>query len=114
MKRKKKTNYLDLIPVMKDNVTLQTNEEGQYYVEVANNGIMDRLAQKLLKKPKVTKVSLEEFGEFIWCRMDGKNSVYDIAMQVRDHFGDKAEPLYERICVYFQTMVNNEFITMKK
>ena len=34
----------------------------------------------------------------------------DLALLVKEHFGDKAEPLYPRIVKYFQIMESYEFV----
>ena len=33
-----------------------------------------------------------------------------LADDMRDHFGDEAEPLYDRLVQYMQTLRNNRFI----
>lgn len=36
--------------------------------------------------------------------------VQELALLVKEHFGDKAEPLYPRIVKYFQIMESYEFV----
>lgn len=109
----KSENYLDLIPLRIEKFKWNQDEAGNVTVFVENTGLFNRLAQKLLKKPKVSQVHLEEFGSFIWPLIDGKLSVYDIAQLVQKEFGQKAEPLYERLSVYMQTLENYGFIQLK-
>lgn len=106
-------NYLDLIPLRAGKFKWHQDEMGKVTVFVENKGLFNRLAQKLLKKPKVSQVHLEEFGSFIWPLIDGKLSVYDIAQLVQKEFGQKADPLYERLTVYMRTLENYGFIQLK-
>ena len=43
-------------------------------------------------------------------QIDGKRSVGDIALLVKDKFGKEAEPLYDRLVKYMQILHNNGFI----
>jgi len=53
---------------------------------------------------------MEEFGSFIWKRIDGKKTVSDLADELKKEFGDKAEPLYERIAKYIGILKSYNFI----
>lgn len=109
----KSENYLDLIPLRIEKFKWQQDEKGNVTIFVENTGLFNRLAQKLLKKPKVSQVHLEELGSFIWILIDGKLTVYDIAGLVKKEFGQKAEPLYERLVPYMRSLENCGFIQMK-
>lgn len=112
-KHKKSENYLDLIPLCDEKYRWQQDENGNVTVFVENTGLFNRAAQKLLKKPKVSQVHLEEIGSFIWPLIDGKRSVYDIAQLVKTEFGQKAEPLFERLVPYMRSLENCGFIQFK-
>ena len=112
--KKYKGNYLDLIPTIKENLKWQTDENGSIIIICEHKGITNKIATKVFGMPKETKVHLEEFGNFIWKLIDGKNSVYDIAHKVKEEYGEKAEPLYERICKYFGMLEDNGFVEMKE
>lgn len=107
---KKERNYLDLVPERSAKYAWKQDEQGYVTIFVENTGVFNRLAQKLLKKPAVSQVHLEEFGSFIWTLIDGKRSVYEIAGLVKNEFGEKAEPLYERLSVYMRTLENYDFL----
>lgn len=109
---KRTGNYLDLIPVPKDGLKWErTTEDITIFIE--NKGIMNRIAQKLFHKPKVSQIHLDEMGTFIFPLMDGTRSIYDIAQLVKEEFGPKAEPLYNRIVQYMHTLEGYEFVIMK-
>ena len=72
--------------------------------------MFNTIAQKVFGKPRFSKVHLDEMGTFIWPEIDGTKTVQDLALLVKEHFGDKAEPLYPRIVKYFQIMESYEFV----
>ena len=112
-KSKKKTaeiNYLDLIPKKSDLLRWHTDLKGRVILEVENTGIMNRIAQNLFNKPRFTKVHLDANGSFVWPLIDGKRTVADIALLVKEEFGEAAEPLYPRIIKYFQIVESYHFI----
>ncbi len=111
-KQKKAANYLDLIPVFHEAYRWDQNEEGMVTIYIENKGLMNRLAQRLLHKPEISQVHLDEMGSFIIPLIDGEKSVNDIALLVKEHFGDKAEPLYNRLVTYMHTLESCRFVEM--
>ena len=110
MSKKKNENYLDYVPVCAPGHSWDCNEKKLVVIHVENKGFYNRLAQKLFKRPKVSHITLDEFGSFVWKEMDGKRTIYEIGLLVKGQFGDKAEPLYERLAQYFQTLYRNHLI----
>jgi len=107
-------NYLDFVPVHNETIEYKTNEEGNVTLFVENKGIFNTIAQKLFKKPRMSQIHLDEMGNFIWPLIDGTRSVYDISELVKAQFGEKAEPLYNRLVQYFKTLESYGFVTFKK
>lgn len=112
--KSKKDNLLDRIPEFTKNVRLTETENGLSQLNISHNGWADKIAQKIFKKPAVTHISLDKFGSFVCSLIDGKKSIYDIGIHVKEEFGEEAEPLYERLAVYFRTLQNNEFVKLVK
>lgn len=112
-KQNHKKNYLDFIPVYNEQFPWKQDEKGNIIIFVENKGLFNRIAQKVFGKPKVSQVHLEEMGNFIWPLIDGKTSVFEIAEQVGKEFGEKANPLYERLAAYMRTLESYGFIIMK-
>lgn len=118
MKKKKKQedsrNYLDLKPVRASSMKWYTDRKERVVLEVENTGFMNRIAQKVFDRPQYTKVHLDEMGTFVWPLIDGEKTVNDIALLVKERFGEKAEPLYPRIVKYFQIVESYHFISFKE
>lgn len=106
-------NFLEKIPSHKEGLGFSTDDDGNVTLEMENTGIVNRIAQKILRKPKISYIHLEEFGSFIWPLIDGKKSILEIGKDVENHFGEKAHPLYERLATYFQTLETYGFVDLK-
>lgn len=109
MRKKQSENYLDKKPLRNEALTWSA-EDGQVTLEIENKGVWNTLAQKLLKKPRISYVHLDEMGSFVWPLLDGKTTVLEIGAAVEERFGDKAKPLYERLVRYFQILESYHFI----
>lgn len=107
---KNKPNYLEKIPVKKESINWTTDENGAVTLEIVNKGVFNRIFQVLLKKPKISYIHLEEAGSFIWPLIDGKKDITEIGILMKEYFGDKTEPLYERLAQYFQMLDNCDLI----
>ncbi len=112
-KKKLDENFLDKIPAHKEGLKWSIDENGMVTLEMENKGVVNRIAQFILRKPKVSYIHLEEFGSFIWPVIDGKKTIFEIGKEVEEHFGEKANPLYERISTYFTMLERYEFVTLK-
>lgn len=116
--RKKKTlkierNYLEGKPKHIGSIRWSADESGNVTLEIDNKGLMNRIAQKLFKKPKISYVHLDEMGSFVWPLIDGETDILRIGELVKEHFGDKAEPLYERLAKYFKILESYRFISFE-
>lgn len=111
---KTKENYLKKTPCHRSEIKWLQDEKGIVTLEMQNRGIANFLAQKILKKPKVSYIHLEQFGSFVWNQIDGKRDIIEIGELVKEQFGENAEPLYERLAQYIKTLESNGFICFTK
>ena len=108
--KKNNENYLEKKPFRKATIGWSVNENNIVTLEIENKGVFNRIAQKLLKKPKISYIHLDEMGSFIWPILDGEKDITEIGKSVSEHFGEKAEPLYERLAKYFRILDSYGFI----
>lgn len=116
MKKKKNViseNYLEQIPMRPEEISWSTDEKGIVTLDIENTGVMNRIAQKLFHKPKVTHVHLDETGSFVWPLLDGEKNIIELGEIVKEHFGEKAEPLYPRLAKFFQILDSYHFLKWK-
>ena len=116
MKKKKNViseNYLEQIPMRPETISWSTDEKGIVTLDIENTGVMNRIAQKLFRKPKVTHVHLDETGSFVWPLLDGEKNIMERGEIGKGRFGEKAEPLYPRLAKYFQILDSYHFLKWK-
>jgi len=107
--------YKVYVPVVTEKIYSQSvDEKGIVTLAVENKGIMNFIAQKLLKKPRVSYIHLDEVGSFIWQTIDGNADIENIAERVSEHFKEKVNPLYERLLKFFEIVESYDFIRWKK
>lgn len=107
-------NYLEKIPVRPASIGWEIDEKGIVTLSIENKGWANFLAQKLFKRPKISYVHLDEMGSFIWPIIDGEKNIIELGEVVKEHFGDAANPLYERLARYFQILESYRFVEWKQ
>ena len=112
-KLKKGENYLERIPVRKEDLEWTKDEKDLVTLNIRNKGLFNLIAQKLFKKPKVSYIHLEENGSFIWQCLDGKKNLVEIGKEVEERFGEASHPLYERLAKYIHMLDDYGFIEFK-
>lgn len=116
MKNKKtkesSANYLELIPVHNNKYDYVMDEQGRVTILKENTGLMNLVFQKLMGKPRVSQIHLDEMGNFVWPLIDGKRDLMAISELVKEEFGPKAEPLYERLAKYMKILESYGFIEL--
>ncbi len=112
--KQKQENYLERIPVKNEKLDWKADENGIVTLSKENKGAFNRLAQLLLKKPKISYIHLDELGSCVWPLIDGERDIISLGVYVKEKFGDKAEPLYERLAKYFKVLESYGFITFRK
>ena len=108
---KNKENFLEKKPQRNPDINWK-EKDGQITLEIENKGLFNRLAQELLKKPKISYIHLDEMGSFIWPLIDGEADIIALGERVKEHFGDKAEPLYERLSKYIKILESYGFVKL--
>ncbi|MBE6767257.1 MAG: PqqD family protein [Ruminococcaceae bacterium] len=107
-------NYLDRVPARPDRILWSDDEKGIVTLEIENKGVANRIAQFLLRKPKVSYIHLDENGSFVWKQIDGQKSIADMGPAVEERFGEASHPLYERLAKFFEILDSYGFVEWKK
>lgn len=108
--KKDSRNYLDMTPVRIHQHEI--NEEGLVNVLVPRftNKLMVKYVLSKWKKP-LMKANLDEFGSAAWVLIDGTNKVGYISEKLLEKFGEKIEPVNDRVTLYLTNLYRNGFIT---
>jgi len=56
------------------------------------------------------RLRLDALGSFVWDRLDGKRSVGEIAGEVRERFGESAEPVESRLGEFIRGLRREELV----
>ena len=110
MAKKTGQNFLDFVPAHMPGIDWTADGSGKVTIHVPHTGFYDRIAQRFFRRPPVTHIDLDGEGSFVWRQIDGKRTVGRIAELVREEFGEKAEPLYDRLVHYMRILYGNRLI----
>lgn len=109
----KNANYLEVTPVR----VLKEEVDESNLVTVLIPKVTNRFAKKyfepMLKSPLI-KLKLDEIGSASWLAIDGKKKVAEIAAELVQKFGDKIDPVEERLTKYLTTLYEQRFITFQE
>lgn len=116
MKKRKvessEVNLLELIP--EQNILSEKTEEG-FYVLLKPKYKHPWFVKHILPRLKnpYFKIKLDDIGSFIWELCDGRKTVKEISVKMKEKFGDRVDPLYERLGTFFKNLEKNKFIMFK-
>lgn len=105
-------NLLDLVPVQI--VDWERKQDGT--VCLIKPKVRSPFLKRIIKrfgKSTHFKIHLDDFGSFVWEQCDGNQRVEQIGESLRNEFGNKVEPVYERLCAFVKIMAYQKFITYK-
>ena len=103
-------NYLDMTPVAIHQHEI--NEDGFVNVLVPRftNKLMVKYVLSKWKKPYM-KANLDEFGSAVWLMIDSKNKVGNISEKLLEQFGERIQPVNDRLTFFLTHLYRNGFIT---
>ncbi len=114
MNKNKKANFLEFVPIINEANTYSCDAKNRVTVHMVHRGFYAFIAQKIFGRPRISNISLDRYGSFLWMKMDGKRNVGDLAECMLKQFGEDAQPLYERLVHYLKILRNNHFIRLEK
>lgn len=109
----KGANYLELTPLRLHKE--EVSEENLVTVLIPK--FQNRFAVRFIVpklKSDMFKLKLDELGSAVWLSLDGKNTVDQIAKQLLIKFGDKIEPVNERITKFLTGLYEQRLITFQE
>jgi len=106
-------NYLELTPVRNYDHVIE--DSGLISVLVPKFDIkwLDKIMSNIIKS-RFFKAKLDEFGTETWLEMDGNKSVHLISEHLAQKFGEKINPVDERLTKFLSELYKYNFITFKE
>lgn len=116
MAKKKKIaqNYLDSVPVRRQDRPWRLLDDGMVEIDMENKGFYHSIAQKFFKKPRISHISLDQYGSVVWKNIDGKHTVMDIVRIMEHAFSEETDRMLDRVVTYMATLQTNHFISMQE
>lgn len=112
MSRKKSDNVLLYVPKIKH---MDWEMKGRnVYLIFYHRRLVERLAGWLFKKPLVTDIKLDEVGSFLWKHIDGEKTIYELGENLKYQFGEKCEPVYNRLIMYLRYLNRMGWIAFER
>ena len=110
---KKQENFLEFVPVRNFNWTL-SEETNKVVVERPkfDNAFLKKNLLPYFKKQNFN-VNLDEFGSYVWQQIDGEKNIYEIANVLEKKYGEKVQPVYERISQFIKHLYQQRFVLYK-
>ncbi len=108
----KEDNFLLYIPKKKHEVWELRN--GKVYLMFHHDRIIEKFIRWLVKKPNISDMQLDEIGSEVWQRIDGQKTVYDIGQDLVNSFGEKIDPVYDRLIMYLRFLNRKGWISFEK
>lgn len=111
-KKETSINLLDLIPVR--NTDYEKNDAGLITLlkPKFKNPFLVKYILPKLKNPHY-RIKFDEIGSFFWENCDGTRAVKALAELQYKKFGEKVEPLYDRLSLFLQNLEKNGLIVFK-
>lgn len=113
-KKKNKQNFLDFVPIAKIGFEV---DEDTGLIALLIPRFKSEFAQKYLipkKKSKFIRANLDEYGSFIYQKIDGKRNVFEISNLMKDEFGDQVEPVFDRVSKFLGNLFRYKLIEFQK
>ena len=111
MGRTRSRNLLDATP--KRNLRWEVDDNGFVVLVVPRftNPLAVKWLVPHLKRPEF-RLKLDALGTFVWNGCDGLTSVSTIAENMRREFGEKAEPVFERVVAFISKLERERFLVL--
>ena len=106
-------NYLELTPGRLYNHVMEKYGKVSVLIPRFTNTIIVKFLTPMLKSPFV-KTKFDEFGSQVWLEIDGKKKVLDILTSLKLKFGERIEPVEERLTKFLTQLYNYKFVSFNE
>jgi hypothetical protein len=105
------SKFMELVP--EHNARWEKNTEGGVilWTPKFTHPFMVKYILPLFRK-KEYKINLDQYGSFVWLHVDGKKSVQQIGSAMYAEFGEKIEPVEQRLGIFINIMSNRNLLVL--
>lgn len=109
----KKANYLELHPVRLHKDEIDSESLVTVLIPKFKNPLLVKYFVPKMKSPDI-KLKLDELGSAAWILMDGKRNVAAVASLLTEKFGEKIQPVNERLTRFLTGLYEQRLITFQE
>ena len=103
-------NYMEYIFTRSNEITWSENDSFCIVLDVENKGFFNRFAQRFFKKPKISHITLDNYGSCVWKLNEKKNTVFDVVNSMKSNFPDEKDKMLNRVIAFLYTLQVNKYI----
>lgn len=101
-------DVLDLVFKKAEGLEFEISEDGIVTILEKQDHKIQRFFRKLgFRIPEYKRLKLDKYASFTFLQINGERRVEEIAQNIKEHFGDEAEPLYERLLLFLNHIDTN-------
>ncbi|MCT8978488.1 PqqD family protein [Clostridium sp. CX1] len=103
---------LNIIFKISDNLEYEVDKDNIVTILEKQDHKVQNFFRKLkFRIPEYKKITLDEYGSYVFLQIDGKKTVKDIGENLEAKYGEEANPLYERLLLFLNHIdVNCHYI----
>ncbi len=109
---KNNDDVLNIIYKIDENLVYEIDNDGIVTVcEKQDHKIQNFFRKLKFKIPEYKRITLDGYASFVFNQIDGVKTIKEIGESLELEFGDKANPLYERLLLFLNHIdVNSHYI----
>ncbi|ADK14463.1 MULTISPECIES: PqqD family protein [Clostridium] len=103
---------LNIIFKISDNLEYEVDEDSIVTILEKQDHKIQKFFRKIkFRIPEYKKITLDEYSSYVFLQIDGKKTVKAIGENLEAKYGDKVNPLYERLLLFLNHIdVNCHYI----
>jgi hypothetical protein len=124
-RRGRSPNLLDLVPVRSPDFSFVIREQPALEVKPREPGAAGTVSVSIPRfrgrfgtqvcnlahiRPDFD-LNLDAYGSFVWLLIDGKTTVRELGLELKEEYGEKVEPLYGRLAHFLSLLERNRLLT---
>jgi len=105
-------NYLNFVPRIIENSSYEIWSDEEIVLSIIPDNLRNKLRKLFNLKVKERKVHLDQYGKFLWNRINGVDTVENLLDAVVDEFQEDRLTLSGKIVVFFEILKYYHFVDM--
>ena len=111
---KKEDNFMLYIPKKKSIKWEMDKSQGHVKFVFYHDKAIERFLRWLVKKPRVSDMTLDAIGTDTWLLIDGKNTVNEISKKLYEKYEERCNPKNNSLIMYLRHMNRRGWISFDK